>query len=193
MNSFCSRRHFLKANSFSLASLALAHLLRDERASSPLDQFTENGFQAVIDDATVPAADKIQRVLLCTGKVFYTLSAARDERKLSNVALVRVEQLYPFPKKEIETALARYSRAGEFFWVQEEPKNMGAWTFMEPRLSTLVPPGSRLEYRGRAEAASPAHGFYRIHHLEEHEFVKHALEILRPVERGAAGTNDARV
>jgi 2-oxoglutarate dehydrogenase E1 component len=166
------RRNFRKP----LVLMMPKSLLRDERSSSRLEEFTESGFASVIDDPTVTAPETVRRVLLCTGKVYFTLVAGRAERKTTDTALVRVEQLYPFPKAEIEKALGRYQRAEELYWVQEEPRNMGAWTFMEPRLGSLLPSGLRLEYCGRGEAASPAHGFYRIHHLEEHEFVARALE-----------------
>ena len=127
-------------------------LLRDERSSSKLDEFTEGRLHLVIDDDSVKP-EKVERVLFCTGKVYFGLLAGREERKLSNAAIVRVEQLYPFPKIELEGVITRYPKAKEFFWVQEEPQNMGAWTFIEPRLRGLVP--GRLEYRGRGEAASP--------------------------------------
>ncbi|MBY0369204.1 2-oxoglutarate dehydrogenase E1 component [bacterium] len=150
-------------------------LLRDERSTSPVADFTDGALHLVLDDTKVDPK-KVKRVLFCTGKVYFGLDAARDERKQQDTAIVRVEQLYPFPKTEIESALARYTRAEEFFWVQEEPKNMGAWTFIEPRLRTCLPPSRQLHYRGRGEAASPAHGFYRVHQLEEQEFIKSALD-----------------
>jgi 2-oxoglutarate dehydrogenase E1 component len=90
---------------------------------------------------------------------------------------VRVEQLYPYPQKEIQAIIARYHRAVEFSWVQEEPKNRGAWTFMEPRLRDILPDGRLLRYFGRDEAASPATGSYKLHQIEEQELVSHALEL----------------
>lgn len=156
-------------------------LLRDERSTSKLEEFTDGRLQLVIDDDSVKP-EQIERVLFCTGKVYFGLVAAREERKIENTAVVRVEQLYPFPKVELEGVLARYPKAKEFFWVQEEPKNMGAWFFVEPRVRGLLPAGTALEYRGRSEAASPAHGFYRVHQLEEQEFIKSALD---PLQEGS--------
>ena len=150
-------------------------LLRDERSTSPLQEFTDGRLHLVIDDTQVEPK-KVKRVLFCSGKVYFGLEAAREERKTEDTAIVRVEQLYPFPKTELEAVFARYSNAQEFFWVQEEPKNMGAWTFIEPRMRTVLPSGHQLEYRGRGEAASPAHGFYRVHQLEEQELIKSAFE-----------------
>ncbi len=150
-------------------------LLRDERSSSHLDEFTEHGLHLVIDDTKVETK-KVERILFCTGKVYFGLVAAREERALEKTAIVRVEQLYPFPKTEIEAIFARYPNAREFFWTQEEPQNMGAWSFIEPKMRPFLPAGHRLEYRGRSEAASPAHGFYRVHMLEEQELIKSALD-----------------
>ena len=101
-------------------------------------------------------------MLLCSGKVYYDLLAARRERDIDDVAIVRVEQLYPFPGDEITAALAPYTAAREVCWVQEEPWNMGAWHFITPRLPPLL--GERpLRYVGRDEAASPATGSYKVH------------------------------
>jgi 2-oxoglutarate dehydrogenase E1 component len=152
-------------------------LLRDDRSTSKLEEFTEGRLHLVLDDDAVKPAD-VQRVLFCTGKVYFGLTATREERAITNSAVVRLEQLYPFPKTEIEAVLARYPKATEFFWVQEEPKNMGAWFFIEPRMRPSLPAGAQLQYRGRGEAASPAHGFYRVHQLEEQEFLKSAFDPL---------------
>jgi 2-oxoglutarate dehydrogenase complex dehydrogenase (E1) component-like enzyme len=126
-------------------------------------------------------------VILCSGKVFYTLLQARqkqDEQRRDDVAIVRVEQLYPFPQKEIAAALARYPRKQEVVWAQEEPKNRGAWTFVSPRLSAMLPDNVVLNYVGRDEAASPATGSLKVHQAEEREIVAAALEI--PAQSQAA-------
>ena len=119
-----------------------------------------------------PAA--VHRVLLCSGKVYYDLAIAREQRDIAGVAIVRVEQLYPFPAAEIEAALAPFAAATEICWVQEEPWNMGAWHFIHQRLLPLV--GTRpLHYVGRDEAASPATGSYKIHQAEQADIVDRAL------------------
>jgi 2-oxoglutarate dehydrogenase E1 component len=166
-------------------------LLRDERAASRLADFADGGFKVVIDDPAAPEPDRVRRLVLVTGHVYYTLAAARDERGLGDVALVRIEQLYPFPKQEIQALLARYRRAQKVVWAQEEPRNMGAWTFMEPRLQELLPDTCVLHYAGRDEAASPAVGSFRLHEVQERALVEGALDTKRePVPECAAEEGD---
>jgi 2-oxoglutarate dehydrogenase complex dehydrogenase (E1) component-like enzyme len=148
-------------------------LLRYERCVSTVDDLTSGRFREVIDDESVdPAA--VKRVLLCTGKVYYTLLKAREAAGRSDAAIVRVEQLYPFPKDEILAALGRYRGAKDVAWVQEEPWNMGAWHFVEARLRPDL--GARtLRYVGRDEAASSAVGSQKVSEKEEKAFVEEAL------------------
>ncbi len=138
---------------------------------------TDGQFQLVIDDANAPERTKAKRLLFCSGKVFYTLTAARAKAGIDDTAIVRVEQLYPYPKKEIQQILAKYNAAEEIGWVQEEPQNRGAWTYMEPRLRELLPDNTILSYFGREEAASPATGSMKMHKIEEEELVDHALDL----------------
>ncbi len=118
----------------------------------------------------------MQRVLLCSGKVYYTLATAREKAKQDGVSIVRIEQLYPFPEAEIAAALNKYGRAAEVCWVQEEPQNRGGWRFIEPRLREMLPV-QVITYIGRDEAASPAVGSMKMHQIEEAELVAHAMEI----------------
>jgi 2-oxoglutarate dehydrogenase E1 component len=152
-------------------------LLRFSPSWAKLNEFTDAGFQLVLDDPSNPEREAVDRILFCSGKVFYSLSAARDKASLRNVAIVRVEQLYPFPKKEIQSILARYNKAHEICWVQEEPRNRGAWQFMEDRLRDMLPDPAVLRYFGRDEAASPATGSFKAHEHEELELIGQALEI----------------
>ncbi len=152
-------------------------LLRYEPSASQIEEFIEGSVQLVIDDPSAPDPAGVKRLLFCSGKVYYTLLAARDKEKLKDVALVRVEQFYPFPRKEISALLSRYRNATDIGWVQEEPKNRGGWTFMEPRVRELLPAGQMLSYFGRDEAASPATGSIKMHNAEEQEFVGHALDL----------------
>ncbi|QEL18984.1 2-oxoglutarate dehydrogenase E1 component [Limnoglobus roseus] len=138
---------------------------------SPVEDFTTGKFQEVIDD-TLPAADRVRRVLFCTGKVYYDLLAKQKERNTDEVAVVRVEQLYPWPEKQLATVLAKYRRAVEWRWVQEESQNMGAWFFVEPRLRAMNVP---VEYIGRDASASPATGSHKIHEHEQKELVEQAF------------------
>jgi 2-oxoglutarate dehydrogenase E1 component len=151
-------------------------LLRDERSSSPLSEFTDLTFRTVIDDSAIEDPKSVKRVIFCTGKVFFALQAHQQKNNIKDVALVRVEQLYPFPKEELKALVAKYSKASTFFWTQEEPKNMGAWNFIEPRLSSCLPESHGLYYRGRKESASPAAGIFHRHQQEEAEIVNQSFE-----------------
>jgi 2-oxoglutarate dehydrogenase E1 component len=165
-------------------------LLRFEPSFSRVEEFSDAGFQLVVDDPAQPERDTVRRILFCSGKVFYSLAQAREKENVKGTALVRVEQLYPFPKKEIQAVLAKYRQAREICWVQEEPKNRGAWGFMEPRLRELLPDPAVLTYYGRDEAASPATGSYKMHQVEEQEIIGHALEIVpKDKQAAAAGAN----
>ena len=150
-------------------------LLRHPEAVSTLAELAEGEFRLVIDDPRAPAPDSVRRVLVCAGKMFYALEAARREKDRGDVALVRLEQLYPFPSAELRDTLGRYPAAGEVFWVQEEPANQGAWSFVLPLISPLLRPETRFAYVGRAEAASPATGNHDIHQAEEAAILVQAL------------------
>ena len=152
-------------------------LLREPRSTSTLAEFTDQSFHNVLEDPMQPDPKRVRRVLLCSGKVFFTLDAARQQNKVTEIALVRVEQLYPFPEREIRSIFAKYPSATEIAWVQDEPENKGAWTFMDARLRKILPENRVLTYFGRDEAASPATGSYKMHKIEEEELVAHALEL----------------
>jgi 2-oxoglutarate dehydrogenase E1 component len=158
-----------------LVLLTPKSLLRDERSASPLSDFTEGSFQPVIDDPGEPERNRVRRLVLCSGRVFYTLQAARKQEVHHRLALIRVEQLYPLPREELQAVFARYRRIDEVLWAQEEPRNMGAWSFIEPRLRELLPDNCVLTYQGRDEAASPATGYFGLHELEEKALVEKAL------------------
>ena len=124
----------------------------------------------MIDDAEITDAVAVKRVVLCSGKVYYDLMDARKKTEDRSVAVVRLEQFYPFPLRSIRETLAKYSNADELIWAQEEPQNMGGWTFVQDRLD-------RPRYVGRAASASPATGSYSIHQKEQAEIVAEALDI----------------
>jgi 2-oxoglutarate dehydrogenase E1 component len=160
-------------------------MLRDPTKASDLAEFTDGTFQTVIDDPCTQGLsdghEKIRRVLVCSGKVYYTLRDAREAAKgkahpCDDSAIVRVEQLYPFPEQELSAILAKYGRKQEVCWVQEEPKNRGAWSFMEPRLRAMLE-DTIVTYIGRDAAASPATGSMKDHAKEERDIVAHSLEL----------------
>ena len=156
-------------------------LLRHKACVSDIGEFSEGSFRTVIDDPAASGPAGIRRVLLCTGKLYYELVAGRESRDLEGVAVVRVEQLYPFPEAAVRDIIARYAQAEEFCWVQEEASNMGAWYFVQPLIDELLPDGLDLRYLGRDEAASPAVGDHLQHQSEQREIVEQALD-LRPRE-----------
>ena len=155
-------------------------LLRHRLAVSSLAEFGPgSALQLVIPeiDAIAPA-EEVRRVVLCSGKVYYDLLQARRDRGVHDVALIRVEQLYPYPRKTIARIIAQYPKA-EVVWCQEEPENMGAWSFIDRRLEASLADagrrGARPRYVGRREAASPATGFYKVHVAEQEALVAEAL------------------
>jgi 2-oxoglutarate dehydrogenase E1 component len=150
-------------------------LLRLPASFSPLEELTQGGFRTVLDDQTVSDRASVNRVLLCSGKVFYDLRAAREERKAGRAAIVRVEQLHPFPDEKLSSVLTGYSSARDFVWVQEEARNMGAWTFIKPLLAELLRGGAALRYAGRAPSPSPATGSAAVHKRELEELLSQAL------------------
>ncbi|HXC69111.1 MAG TPA: multifunctional oxoglutarate decarboxylase/oxoglutarate dehydrogenase thiamine pyrophosphate-binding subunit/dihydrolipoyllysine-residue succinyltransferase subunit [Pyrinomonadaceae bacterium] len=145
-------------------------LLRLPAASSSIDELAAGGFRPVIDDAEITDAGAVKRVVLCSGKVYYDLMDARKKTEDRSVAVVRLEQFYPFPSTSIRETLARYSNADELVWAQEEPQNMGGWTFVQNRLENP-------RYVGRTASASPATGSYSIHQKEQAEIVAEALDV----------------
>ena len=157
-------------------------LLRHKQCVSALAEFSSGTFQRVIDDADVADPAAVSRVVLCTGKIYYDLVAARGQQNDSDkVALLRVEELYPFPTAELQAVFNRYPAAKQFYWVQEESQNMGAWSFVQPHLDELLPAHCELNYVGRDEAASPATGSGLLHETEQREIVEQALGQSREV------------
>ncbi|MBC8164592.1 MAG: multifunctional oxoglutarate decarboxylase/oxoglutarate dehydrogenase thiamine pyrophosphate-binding subunit/dihydrolipoyllysine-residue succinyltransferase subunit, partial [Bryobacteraceae bacterium] len=157
-------------------------LLRSPKAVSTLEDALSGRFLEVIDDPGVQPGD-VTRILFCSGKICYDLLTARDEKKAQNVAVVRMEQMYPFPKADVEGILARYSGATEIYWVQEEPRNMGPWRFMQDLFAPLLEPARlTMRYAGRPEYASPAAGTVKRHEQEQAELVNDAFAP-RPITR----------
>jgi 2-oxoglutarate dehydrogenase E1 component len=147
-------------------------LLRHPRAASPIAHLSEGGFCKVVDDDAV-APDAVRRIVLCSGKIYYDLLAAREGDDAGQVALVRVELLYPFPSIELSAAFERYGSHVELVWAQEEPQNMGAWSFIAPRVRELAQ--RDVTYVGRPMRASPAEGFADAHDKEQQRIIADAL------------------
>jgi 2-oxoglutarate dehydrogenase E1 component len=152
-------------------------LLRHPRAVSALAELSDGGFRRVVDDAGAEPT-RVRRLVFCSGKVFHTLDEARAGDGARQVALVRVEELYPFPTEAVRSVIARYPGTAEVYWAQEEPENQGAWSFVRPLLTARLG-GRRLRYAGRPAAASPATGHYAAHQEEERALIADALGLAR--------------
>ncbi|PHV13278.1 2-oxoglutarate dehydrogenase E1 component [Chitinimonas sp. BJB300] len=152
-------------------------LLRYKDSMSPLEDFTNGGFRPVIGDSTATEAKKVKRVVVCAGQVYYDLHNARLERDQKDVAIVRVEQLYPFPTDELKAELGKYAAAKEIMWVQEEPKNQGAWHQIRHRLEACMSTKQTLRYAGRPSSASPAVGYMSKHAAQLKAFLDEAMTL----------------
>lgn len=145
-------------------------LLRSKDAASPLSDFTEGAFQPLIGEVDAMANAQVQRIIACSGKVYYDLLKARRERGITNMAIIRIEQLYPFPHQEFSAQIAAYPNASEVLWCQEEPGNQGAWHRIQHYLLRHMRPDMRLDYALRPSSASPAAG-YLATHIEQQKAV----------------------
>jgi len=152
-------------------------LLRHPLASSRLEELAAGAWHPVLDDpwATPERAATVTRLIFCTGKIYYELLAEAEKLGDRRPAIVRIEQLYSFPWPESRAVLARYGSLRELVWVQEEPRNMGAWSYLEPRLREILPAGATLGYVGRPERASPAEGYPAAHAAEQARIAAEAL------------------
>ncbi|MDQ3724525.1 MAG: multifunctional oxoglutarate decarboxylase/oxoglutarate dehydrogenase thiamine pyrophosphate-binding subunit/dihydrolipoyllysine-residue succinyltransferase subunit [Actinomycetota bacterium] len=151
-------------------------MLRLDRATATLDELTEGGLQYIIDDPTAAERkEKVERLVLCTGKVYYDMDSNDRRAEAENVAIARVEMLYPFAKERLEQLIASYPNLKEIAWVQEEPRNMGAWKVMSRRMPDVLPEGVALTYIGRQGRASPGEGYSGAHAREQERIVLTAL------------------
>ena len=151
-------------------------LLRLPRATSTLDELTSGSFRFVLDDPKAQdRKDKVERLVLCSGKIYYDIDAAPKREEVENVAIARAELLYPFAKEQLTEVISTYPNLKEIVWVQEEPRNMGAWSVMQRRMPELLPEGVELGYVGRPPRASPGEGYAVAHTKEQERIVLTAL------------------
>ncbi|HVZ43030.1 MAG TPA: 2-oxoglutarate dehydrogenase E1 component [Ramlibacter sp.] len=154
-------------------------LLRHKDATSPLSEFTKGGFQTVIPENRELKADKVKRIVVCSGKVYYDLAKKREEKGADEVAILRVEQLYPFPHKVFAAELKKYPNATDIVWCQDEPQNQGAWFFIQHNIHENMAEGQKLGYAGRASSASPAVGYSHLHVEQQKALVDAAFAKLK--------------
>ncbi|MBO0693612.1 MAG: multifunctional oxoglutarate decarboxylase/oxoglutarate dehydrogenase thiamine pyrophosphate-binding subunit/dihydrolipoyllysine-residue succinyltransferase subunit, partial [Acidimicrobiaceae bacterium] len=171
------RRQVIRPTRKPLVVFTPKRYLRGREAFSKVQDFASGSFREVLDDPGTLDRDRVNRVVLATGKVALDAVVARDGRGLRDIAVVRVEQLYPWPGDQIAATIAGYPSAREVVWLQEEPENMGAWSFVRDRLADLVPNQLRLAHIGRVASGSPATGSHAMHDLEQEDLLHRALDL----------------
>ncbi len=174
------RRQMLRMFRKPLVIMTPKSLLRAKDATSPLSDFTKGEFKTVIgeQDATV-VADKVKRVIVCSGKVYYDLVRTRADKKAGDVAIIRAEQLYPFPHKAFAAELKKYPNASDIVWCQDEPQNQGAWFFVQHYVHENMTDGQKLGYAGRPASASPACGYAHLHQEQQKALLDQAFAKLK--------------
>jgi len=176
------RRQMVRALRKPLIVMTPKSLLRHPLSVSQLEDLAGGGFRNMIDEIDPLKPSAVTRVVLCSGKVYFDLLKARREAKVDSVAIVRIEQLYPFPSDEYEAIVRKYSHAREIVWCQEEPQNQGGWYQIRHRLQAKLTPKHELLYAGRAGAAAPATGISALHEQQQKNLVNAALQGLPPEE-----------
>jgi len=171
------RRQMLRKVRIPLIVMTPKSLLRHKLSTSRLDEISEGEFQSVVADPDTPSQKSVKRVIICTGKVFYDLYETRGKREIKNIAILRVEQLYPFPADALREALADYPNAKSIIWCQEEPENQGAWLYIQPLLKSTIDDQQMLSFSGRPASASPAVGYHKKHIAQLQALVDTALTI----------------
>jgi len=161
-------------------------LLRKKEAGSPIAELSTGSFQVLIPETEKLAAKKVRRVVACSGKVYYDIVAERARRGVDDIAVVRLEQLYPFPHEEFVAQIELYANAKEVVWAQEEPRNQGAWHHTEHYLERHLKPDQALRYAGRPSSASPAVGYLALHNEQQKALVEEALGLETGTRKQAA-------
>lgn len=172
------RRQMVRPMRRPLIVMSPKSLLRHRMAVSTLEDLSEKEFQPVIDEVDDINAKEVEQLIFCSGKVYYDLLEQRRKQELNNTAIVRLEQLYPFPYEEMEAVRKKYAKATRVVWCQEEPKNQGAWRANKHRINRILADNQKLSYAGRAPSASPAVGYANLHLQEQKALVDQALGIV---------------
>ena len=173
------RRQAIRKMRRPLVVISPKSLLRNPLVTSELKELTKGKFQTVIDDNNLKK-EKVDRVIMCSGKLFYDLLKSREENNIKNVSLIRIEQLYSFPYDDLENILKQYTNASEFVWCQEEPMNQGAWFSHRHRLQRVLDRfnnNDEIKLISRPPAAAPAVGLMKLHLKQQKELVIQALNI----------------
>ncbi len=181
------RRQVIRPLRKPLVVMSPKSLLRHKLATSTLEELSGGRFRTVIDEIDQLDAAKVRRILLCSGKVYYDLLERRRAENIDDIAIVRIEQLYPFPAKQLAKILSKYVNVQEVFWTQEEPMNMGAWYSSQHHMRRALQqlnPALHLEYAGRKASASPAAGYMKLHLEQQEQLIRDALGLQSQVTAG---------
>nr|CAA62980.1 oxoglutarate dehydrogenase (E1) [Cupriavidus necator H16]prf//2209294B 2-oxoglutarate dehydrogenase [Cupriavidus necator] len=173
------RRQMIRLFRKPLVIMTPKSLLRNKDAVSPLSDLAKGHFETVIPDHEELNASKVKRVIMCSGKVYYDLVNTRKEREANDTAVIRLEQLYPFPHKAVAAELKKYPNATEIVWCQDEPQNQGAWFFVQHYIMENMTDGQKLGYAGRPASASPAVGYYAKHNEQQKALLEAAFAKLK--------------
>jgi 2-oxoglutarate dehydrogenase E1 component len=171
------RRQMRDAKRIPLVVMTPKSILRHPKAASKPEELADGQFNLVLLDPDIQNPQEIRRVLLCSGKLYYELLKERETRQASAVAIIRIEQLYPFPEWNLSEALGAFPRMNEICWIQEEPQNMGAYNFVSKRIHATLPFGRDFRYIGRPEMASPASGSLRLFRKEQQALISNAFDL----------------
>jgi 2-oxoglutarate dehydrogenase E1 component len=174
------RRQMVRQFRKPLVIMTPKSLLRNKDAGSPLGELAKGAFHTVIGEVDEKVdAKKVKRVIACSGKVYYDLVATRKTRGQNDTAIIRIEQLYPFPHKSFAAELKKFPNATELVWAQDEPQNQGPWFQIQHNIFESLESGQRLAYAGRPASASPAVGYYDKHYAQQKELLETAFSKLK--------------
>jgi 2-oxoglutarate dehydrogenase E1 component len=179
------RRQMVRAYRKPLIVMTPKSLLRHKMAVSPLTALSAGQFELIIPEAENIIAKKTRRIVFCSGKVYYDLLEARQVHGINDIAIIRIEQLYPFPVDEYVGILEQYEHVDDIVWCQEEPQNQGAWYQIRHRLQEPLRDHQQLYYAGRSGAAAPASGVFKVHLQQQHALVYAALDIETKASKSA--------
>lgn len=169
------RRQMLRNCRKPLIAITPKSLLRHKECTSSLDDLSTGYYKRVLPEVDNIPPRKVKHIILCSGKVYYELLNRRRAKKRNDIAIIRVEQVYPFPGPELNEILKRYTLAKEILWVQEEPKNQGAWDFVKPRIPAMLSKAWNLHYIGRESSSAPAVGSAKLHGIQQRDLIKRAI------------------
>ena len=174
------RRQMIRQFRKPLILMTPKSLLRNKEAASPLSEFTKGGFKTILGERDEAIdASQVTRLVMCSGKVYYDLVKQRTEKKIADVAIIRLEQLYPFPHKALTAELKKYPKLEEIVWCQDEPQNQGAWFFVQHNILENMADGMKLSYAGRPASASPACGYAHLHQEQQKSLLNAAFAKLK--------------